>query len=373
MVAERSALESLAKVILMGNTFWKNKTVFLTGHTGFKGSWLALWLQKYGANIVGLSLQPPSDPSLFVTANVANGMTSISGDIRNLSLLQDSIDKYKPDIVIHMAAQTLVRPSYDDPIETYSSNVMGTVNVLEAIRTRGIGAVKSVVIVTSDKCYENKEWLWGYRENERMGGKDPYSNSKGCAELVVSSYRDSFFHIDNYEQHGVAISSVRAGNVIGGGDWAKDRLIPDAIKAISKNTPVVIRSPNAVRPWQHVLEPLSGYMDLAEKLWLEGVQYSGGWNFGPNEDSAKKVSEIMDQIVNLWGDNASWEIDEGEHVHEANYLKLDCAKAKDLLGFNPKFQLQDSLAWAVDWYKAYHQGNDMHAMTLDQINRYEIL
>lgn len=355
----------------MNNDFWQNKTVFLTGHTGFKGSWLALWLQNSGAKVVGLSLQPPTDPSLFVTANVADGMISISGDIRDLSLLQDSIDKYKPDIVIHMAAQALVRASYDDPIDTYSSNVMGTVNILEAVRTRGIGDVKSVIIVTSDKCYQNNEWIWGYREDERMGGKDPYSNSKGCAELVVSSFRDSFFNVDNFEQHGVAIASVRAGNVIGGGDWAKDRLIPDAIKAIDKNIPVVIRSPFAVRPWQHVLEPLSGYMGLAERLWYDGVQYSGGWNFGPNEDSAKKVSEIMDQIVKIWGNDASWEIDEGEHVHEANYLKLDCTKATNLLGFSPKFQLKDSLAWAVDWYKAYYQGKDMRAITLDQIDRYQ--
>ncbi len=355
----------------MNNDFWQNKTVLLTGHTGFKGSWLALWLQKFGAKVVGFSLRPPTDPSLFVAANVANGMISITGDIRELSLLQDSIDKYKPNIVIHMAAQALVRPSYDDPIETYSSNVMGTVNILEAVRTRGIGNVKSVIIVTSDKCYQNNEWAWGYRENERMGGKDPYSNSKGCAELVVSSYRDSFFNVDNFEQHGVAIASVRAGNVIGGGDWAKDRLIPDAIRAMDKNIPVVIRNPSAVRPWQHVLEPLSGYMELAERLWFEGVRYSGGWNFGPNEDSAKQVSEIMDRIVKIWGNNASWEIDECESVHEANYLKLDCSKAKNLLGFSPKFQLKDSLAWSVDWYKAYHRGDDMRAITLDQLDRYE--
>ncbi len=357
----------------MHENFWAGKTVLLTGHTGFKGSWLALWLHKMGANLIGVSLEPPTSPSLFEVAAISQSMKSISGDIRDLSLLQSIVKKHKPEIVIHMAAQSLVKHSYTDPIETYSSNVMGTVNVLEAIRTMGVGLVRSVVIVTSDKCYENKEWHWGYRENERMGGKDPYSNSKGCAELVTSSFRDSFFNVNSYQEHGVAVASVRAGNVIGGGDWAQDRLIPDMIKAIEKGVPVQIRNPNAIRPWQHVLEPISGYMLLAENLWNDGKKYAGGWNFGPSDESAKNVLEIVKHIVNLWGDGASWELDGGEHQHEANYLKLDCSKAKNELGFAPKLNLMDSIEWTVDWFKAYQQQNNMHQFTLDQIDGYENL
>ena len=355
----------------MNNTFWSNKTVLLTGHTGFKGGWLSLLLQLKGAKVVGLSLKPSTNPSMFDVADVSKGMTSILGDIRNLSLLQETIKKYKPVIVIHMAAQALVRFSYDDPIETYSSNVMGTVNILEAIRTEGIGTVKSVIIVTSDKCYENKEWIWGYRENERMGGKDPYSNSKGCAELITASYRDSFFNANKYEEHGVAVASVRAGNVIGGGDWAQDRLIPDIINALERGVPIKIRNPTAVRPWQHVLEPLSGYMLLAKKLWNEGAIYAEGWNFGPNDEGSKNVLTIVEHIVEMWDEGATWEQDECEHVHEANYLKLDCTKAKNLLGFYPKLKLLDSLAWVVDWFKAYHRKVDMRLFTLDQIEQYE--
>ncbi len=361
----------------MSSNFWFNKKILLTGHTGFKGSWLTLWLTRLGAEVIGYSLDPPTNPSLFEVAAIGKYIESIRGDIRDLEHLKKTISDSKPDIVIHMAAQALVRLSYDDPIETYSSNVMGTVNVLEAIRTQNKCSVKSVLIITSDKCYENNEWVWGYRENERMGGKDPYSNSKGCAELVTSSYRDSFFPIELYKKHGVAIASARAGNVIGGGDWAKDRLIPDIIKAIEENRPVEIRNPYSIRPWQHVLEPLAGYMTLIEKTWNGGKNFSEAWNFGPDESSARNVSVIVEHITKLWGekggDNASWKVDQGDHVHEANYLKLDCSKAKSLLGFRPKLELLDSLTWVVDWFKAYHGGCDMHGFTLEQIEKYEKL
>lgn len=357
----------------MQKEFWSNKKVLLTGHTGFKGSWLSIWLQKLGSQVTGFSLEPPTQPSLFETANVSKNMNSIIGDIRDLSLLNDVVRQTKPDIVIHMAAQALVRASYDDPVETYSSNVMGTVNVLEAIRRHGVGSVKAVLVITSDKCYENNEWLWGYRENERMGGKDPYSNSKGCAELVTSSYRDSFFPPEQIKKHGVAIATARAGNVIGGGDWASDRLIPDIIKAIDEGCPVEIRNPNAIRPWQHVLEPLSGYMTLVERLYNDGEQFVGGWNFGPNESSARNVSVIVEHMVKLWGEGAAWNVDPGDHVHEANYLKLDCSKAKTLLGIEPRLELLDSLTWVVEWFKAYKEKEDMQSFTLQQIECYENL
>ncbi len=357
----------------MKKEFWFGKKVLLTGHTGFKGSWLAIWLQKLGAEVIGYSLDPPTTPSLYEVANVQRNIRSIKGDIRDLTGLQTSLRDYQPDIVIHMAAQSLVRPSYDDPVETYSTNVMGTVNVLEAVRTQDKGSVKAVLVVTTDKCYENKEWLWGYRENERMGGKDPYSNSKGCAELVTAAYRDSFFNVENYSKHGVAVASARAGNVIGGGDWAQDRLIPDILKAISRGERVKIRNPHAIRPWQHVLEPLAGYMCLIEKLYDDAPAYSEGWNFGPDDSNAKDVRSIVESLTGLWGEGAGWDIDKGEHVHEANYLKLDCSKARSLLGFMPKLELFDALEWIVAWSKAYEGGEDMYAFTASQIEKYEKL
>lgn len=357
----------------MDKNFWSNKKVLLTGHTGFKGSWLSLWLHKLGAKVIGFSLAPPTSPSLFEAASISTKITSILGDIRDFEHLSNAIKDHKPDIVIHMAAQALVRPSYENPVETYSTNVMGTVNVLEAVRTQGIGIVKTVLVITSDKCYENKEWFWGYRENERMGGKDPYSNSKGCAELVTASYRDSFFTPDKIDMHGVAIASARAGNVIGGGDWAQDRLIPDLIKAFQQGKPVEIRSPNAIRPWQHVLEPLCGYMTLIENLHNSPEKFVGGWNFGPNDESARNVGFIVEHMVNLWGEGADWRIDSAEHVHEANYLKLDCSKAKALLGFEPRLELADALSWVVDWFKAYSDEQDMLNFTLKQIDQFEEL
>ena len=276
----------------MNHSFWNGKRVLMTGHTGFKGSWLSLWLQSMDAQVVGYALAPPTDPSMFEVAEIGKGMLSIIGDIRDLKHLRAVFAEHKPEIVIHMAAQPLVRYSYIEPVETYSTNVMGTVNLLEVVRNTG--SVKAVMNVTSDKCYENREWAWGYRENEAMGGYDPYSSSKGCAELVTAAYRNSYFHPEKYQQHGVAIASARAGNVIGGGDWAGDRLIPDILRAITEGKAVNIRNPYAIRPWQHVLEPLYGYLQLAQKLYEEGTAYAEGWNFGPNDENAKPVQWIVE-------------------------------------------------------------------------------
>ena len=352
----------------MNTSFWRDKCVLLTGHTGFKGSWLSLWLQSMGAQVVGYALAPPTNPSLFEVAEVGNGMTSIIGDIRDLERLRKVFVEHRPEIVIHMAAQPLVRYTYVEPVETYSTNVMGTVNLLEAVRSTD--SVKAVVNVTSDKCYENREWVWGYRENEAMGGYDPYSNSKGCAELVTAAYRNSYFHPEQYKTHGVAIASGRAGNVIGGGDWAGDRLIPDIMRAISQGKPVNIRNPHAIRPWQHVLEPLSGYILLAQKLYEEGAAYAEGWNFGPNDEDAKPVQWIVEKLTEAWGEGASWVLDGGDHPHEAHYLKLDCSKAKARLDWHPRWHLDETLDKIVSWHKYYQQGADMKAVTLAQIDMY---
>jgi CDP-glucose 4,6-dehydratase len=354
--------------LVVNQAFWRGKRVLLTGHTGFKGSWLSLWLQSMGAQVVGYALAPPTSPSLFDIAEVEKGMTSIIGDIRDLEHLRKVFAEHQPEIVIHMAAQPLVRYSYVEPVETYSTNVMGTVNLLEAVRCAG--GVKVVVNVTSDKCYENREWVWGYRENEAMGGYDPYSSSKGCAELVTAAYRNSYFHPEKYSTHGVGIASGRAGNVIGGGDWADDRLIPDIMRAIALGMPVDIRNPHAIRPWQHVLEPLSGYMLLAQKLYEGGASYAEGWNFGPNDEDAKSVQWIVERLTKIWGEDASWVLDGAEHLHEAHYLKLDCSKAKVQLGWYPRWHLEDALAAIVEWHLAYHDGKDMRELTLRQISAY---
>ncbi|MGC2049579.1 MAG: CDP-glucose 4,6-dehydratase [Gallionella sp.] len=354
--------------IMVDTSFWNGKVVLLTGHTGFKGSWLSLWLQSMGVKVVGYALAPPTKPSLFVAANVAKGITSIQDDVRDLSALAKVFEKYKPEIVIHMAAQPLVRYSYANPVETYATNVMGTVHVLEAARLAG--SVRAIVNVTSDKCYENREWIWGYRENEPMGGYDPYSNSKGCAELVAAAYRSSYFNPNNYAEHGVALASARAGNVIGGGDWAEDRLIPDVMRTIVQGKPVQIRSPHAIRPWQYVMEPLSGYLMLAQKLWEDGATYSEAWNFGPNDEDAKPVSWIADHLTNAWGGGASWVVDGGGHPHEAHYLKLDCSKAKARLAWQPRWHLEETLEAIVHWHRAHQGGKDMREVTLQQIARY---
>lgn len=353
----------------MNPDFWRGKRVFLTGHTGFKGSWLAIWLQSLGAELTGYALNPPTNPSLFEVARVGEGMRSVIGDIRDFPRLSAAMREAQPEIVIHLAAQSLVRYSYANPVETYATNVMGTIHVLESIRQAG--GVRAVVNITSDKCYENREWVWGYRENEPMGGHDPYSNSKGCSELATAAYRSSFFNTADYAKHGVALASARAGNVIGGGDWAKDRLIPDIIAAFLERRPVIIRSPHAIRPWQHVLEPLRGYLMLSERLWHDGPQFSEGWNFGPNDEDAKPVQWIVERMAETWGDAAAWSLDCGDHPHEAGYLKLDISKARSKLGWHPHWDLRDALKHIVDWHRALQRGENMRDLTLDQITRHE--
>lgn len=352
----------------MNPTFWTGKRVFITGHTGFKGSWLSLWLQEMGAFVKGYSLPAPTTPSLFEEAEVWAGMSSEEGDIRDFTHLRQVMHDFKPEIVFHMAAQPLVRLSYDEPMETYSTNVMGTVYLLEAVKQ--VGGVKAVVNITSDKCYENREWVWGYREDEAMGGYDPYSNSKGCAELVASSYRQSFFNKDKYDEHGSALASVRAGNVIGGGDWADDRLIPDMLNAFTGGKKVEIRSPHAIRPWQHVLEPLSGYITVAEHLYNEGPEFAEGWNFGPKEEDAQPVQWIVETMTKEWGESAEWFLSEGEHPHEAHYLKLDCSKAKMRLNWQPVWDLSTTLNKIVNWQKAWINKEDMKQYTINEIKEY---
>lgn len=350
------------------NGFFSGKKVFITGHTGFKGSWLSLLLHQLGADVYGYALNPPTHPSLYEEAKIDDLISSTIGDIRDFQKLKSTLDKIRPEIIIHMAAQPLVRLSYKDPIETYSTNVMGTVNLFEAIRqTTG---VKVVINVTTDKCYENKEWHWGYRENEPMGGYDPYSNSKGCSELVTSSFRNSFFNANDYDKHGVAMASARAGNVIGGGDWAVDRLIPDFLRAITKGEQLLIRSPYAIRPWQHILEPLNGYLTLAVKLFNEGSRYAEAWNFGPDDSDAKNVEWITKTICKLWADGVSYEYDANPHPHEANYLKLDCSKAKAELDWFPKWNIETTLKSIVDWNKAYLKGENIRKVTIKQISTY---
>ena len=349
--------------------FWHGKRVFLTGHTGFKGGWLSLWLQHLGVSLTGYALPPPTQPCLFDLTDVALGMTSVIGDIRDSHALARAMQQAEPEIVIHMAAQPLVRRSYANPVETYSTNVMGTVHLLEAVRQ--CPTVHAVVNVTTDKCYENKEWVWAYRENEPMGGYDPYSNSKGCAELVTSAYRNSFFNPEKYGQHGVALASARAGNVIGGGDWSADRLIPDILAAFAQGRPVEIRSPHATRPWQHVLEPLRGYLTLAEKLVLSGTDCAEAFNFGPRSDDTQPVAWIVQKMAELWGGGSSWHLDTGEQPHEAHFLKLDIAKAAQRLNWSPQLHLTQALELTVDWARGHRRAADMRALTLEQINDYQ--
>jgi len=348
--------------LMMDEKFWKDKRVFLTGHTGFKGSWLSIWLNSLGALVKGYSLDPPTTPCLFNEARVSEKIDSEIGDIRNLDQLQKSMSDFNPDILIHMAAQPLVRYSYIEPIETYEVNVMGTAKVLEA--ARGCTNLKSIVSVTTDKCYENKEWEWGYRENEPMGGHDPYSSSKGCAELITSAYRRSFM-----QERGIGLATVRAGNVIGGGDWAVDRLIPDILRAFEKNESVIIRNPKATRPWQHVLEPLSGYLLLAEKLYEDSVKFSEGWNFGPNDGDVKPVDWILDKMVAKWK-GASWELDPVNHPHEAGFLKLDISKAKSKLNWQPAWHLDHTLEKIISWHQAWLNKENIQVICLQEINDY---
>lgn len=353
---------------MIDRTFWKNKKVFITGHTGFKGSWLSLWLSSMGAEVMGYALKPPTVPSLFNLCKIEELVTSIEDDIRNIDSLKKYICSFKPEVIFHLAAQPIVSESYKNPLETYEINVMGTVNLLEAVRNCSF--VKAVVNITSDKCYENREWYWGYRETDKLGGYDPYSNSKACSELIVSAYRNSFFNPKDYEKHGVGIATARAGNVIGGGDWAKNRLIPDCIRSLLKREKIIIRSPNAMRPWQHVIEPLRGYLMLAEKLYKEGRNFASAWNFGPKDEDMQTVEWIVKRLCYLWEESVEYQIEKQLEFHEASLLRLDCSKARYILGWKPEWSIETSLEKVVDWVKAYKESENMYNVCIRQIKEY---
>ncbi len=348
--------------------FWNGKKVFLTGHTGFKGSWLSLWLSSLGAEVFGYALEPPTEPSMFEVCKVGDLIESTISDVRDIDALKKVINNFSPDIAIHMAAQALVRESFENPVETYAINVMGTVNFFEALRESK--SVRAIVNVTTDKCYENKEWDQGYKETDRLGGYDPYSNSKACSELVTDAFRNSFFNIENYSEHKVALASARAGNVIGGGDWAIDRLVADFVRSVLECKELLIRNPCAIRPWQHVLEPLDGYMKLAQALYESGPLFAKGWNFGPNDSDARDVEYVVDRFCSSWGGGASYKIDKGEHPHEATYLKLDCTMARSELNWSQRLNIGEAIDLTVDWVKAYKNGSNMRNFSLKQINEY---
>jgi len=344
--------------------FWAGKRVLLTGHTGFKGGWLALWLTSMGAEVVGVANGRPTEPCFFDLVRLETDVASVQADVRDLDRVDRAVQDFRPEIVLHLAAQALVRRSYQEPVETYATNVMGTVHILEAVRR--LGSVRLVVNVTSDKCYKNREWEWGYREDEPMGGRDPYSSSKGCAELVTAAFRSSFFAT----RTSTAVASARAGNVIGGGDWGADRLVPDLIRAALSGVPVRVRNLRAVRPWQHVLNPLAGYLVLAQHLW-DTREYADGWNFGPADAEARTVGWVVERVAALWGAGLHWEPDPSEHPHEANVLKLDSARARVRLGWRPAWDVELGLAASVDWYRAYSDGEDMRGISLAQIQAYQ--
>jgi len=350
---------------------WEGRRVFITGHTGFKGGWLCHWLASKGAKIRGYSLDPETEPSLFVAASVGTILDDVRGDICDLDRLKKSMSEFAPDVVFHLAAQPLVRRSYADPVGTFATNVLGTANVLEAVRSTG--SVRAVVCVTTDKCYENKEWVWPYRETDPLGGHDPYSSSKACAEIVAAAYRNSFFPIDRLKEHHVSLATARAGNVIGGGDWSEDRLIPDLIRGFQSKRPVQIRRPGAIRPWQHVLEPLHGYILLAEKLLSGAAQFATAFNFGPRDEDAWPVERIASFVAEIWGENASWVRETGPSVHEEHYLRLEASKAHAELGWKPCLTIQEALQWTTSWYRAWVDGADMRQTTLAQIAAYEEL
>jgi len=356
---------------VLDKDFWKSRRVLLTGHTGFKGSWLALWLEFLGARTVGYSLPPPTNPSLYKLADVGSGITSMTGDVRDFDSLRKVLSEHRPEVIVHMAAQSVVRYSYEHPIETYATNVLGTVNLFEAIRELQLNCV--VVNVTSDKCYENRNWQWGYRETDSLGGHDPYSNSKACAELVTAAFRESYFRKAGPGGPIVGVATGRAGNVIGGGDWTPDQLVPDIIRAFISERPVQLRNPDAVRPWQFVLEPLRGYLLLAEHLCRDGFAFADGWNFGPVDEDARPVRWIADKMCALWGNGTRWQTDGGTHPHEAQFLKLDVSKSSSTLGWSPKVRLEQALEWVVEWYKAFASHSDLREVTMRQISRYESL
>ncbi len=354
----------------MFNDYYKGKNVFITGHTGFKGSWLSIWLTMLGANVTGYALKPPTNPSMFELCKIDSRVNSIIGDICDCDKLNTAISQTQPEIIFHMAAQPLVRLSYEKPVETFETNMMGTVNLLEAVRS--CPSVRVVVNVTTDKCYQNKESFWGYRETDRLGGYEPYSTSKACSELITASYINSFFHPDQYKIHKVAIATARAGNVIGGGDFALDRLIPDCIRGLLSNKELLIRNPHAIRPWQHVLEPLTGYLRLAMDLGLEGCKFNGPWNFGPEKNSEKNVEFIVNQICQYWNQKSSYQIDTQQQPHETSYLKLDSYKARKLLGYESRLSIEKALEMVVDWVKVYKNNKEnLCDFTVSQIIEYE--
>lgn len=356
-------MEDLGVSAQLNAGFWGGKRVLLTGHTGFKGSWLALWLQSMGANVRGIALEPSTEPSLFEVARVGAAMDHRIADIRDFAAIRSLVNEFQPEIVFHLAAQPLVRLSYQQPIETYATNVMGTVHVLEA--SRAAGSVRTIVNVTTDKCYENRERPCGYREDEPMGGHDPYSSSKACAELVSSAYRRSYLVAG-----GIALATARAGNVIGGGDWAAERLVPDILRALENGEPVKIRNPHAIRPWQHVLEPLSGYLLLAERLHACGQADAEAWNFGPRDEDARPVQWVVEHLCAAWGDAAEWTLQGGEHPHEAGFLKLDISKARQRLQWAPRWTLDVALTRTAEWHRAWLDRQDMRSVCLNQISAY---
>lgn len=354
----------------MFNNFYKGKNILITGHTGFKGSWLSIWLTKLGANVTGYALNPPTEPSMFELCKINDRINSIIGDMRDRDNLVKIITMTQPEIIFHMAAQPLVRRSYEQPIETFETNIMGTVNLLDSVRH--CPSVRVVVNVTTDKCYENNESFWGYREVDRLGGYEPYSSSKACSELVTDSYRNCYFNPDQYDQHKVAIATARAGNVIGGGDFALDRLIPDCIRGMMRNEELLIRNPHAIRPWQHVLEALTGYMQLAMRLGIDGCKYNGAWNFGPEKDNEKAVEYIVDKMCSLWDGDSKYRFDTSRQPHETSYLKLDSYKARKLLGYESKLGINKALEMVVDWMDVYKNNKkNLYDFTVSQINDYE--
>ncbi len=347
------------------NDIYKNKTVLITGHTGFKGSWLSIWLHELGANVVGYALDPYTDKDNFVLSKIGEKIVDIRGDIRDVDKLSRVFEEYKPEFVFHLAAQPLVRLSYEKPVETYEINVMGTINVLECIRKTN--ETKVGIMITTDKCYENKEQIWGYKETDALGGYDPYSSSKGACEIIINSWRQSYFNPSDFEQHGKSISSCRAGNVIGGGDWAKDRIIPDCIKAIEEDRVLEIRSPKSVRPWEHVLEPLSGYMLLGQKMYEEPCSYSSAWNFGPEQDSIIPVWKIATLVTKNYGKGKLEDTSSNDLLHEAKLLSLDIAKARFILGWKPTLNIEETLEYTVTWYRNYKCG-DVYELCKKQIS-----
>jgi len=353
----------------MFNNVYKNKTIFITGHTGFKGSWLSLWLLKLGANVVGYSLKPMTTPNLFSILNLKNRIKHIVGDVRDRKKLLKNLQAHKPDMVFHLAAQALVRDSYDDPTLTYETNVLGTLNLFEAIRQ--VSSIKAVVNVTTDKVYDNKEKDEGYKENEPLGGYDPYSSSKACSEIVTASYRSSFFNPNDYgTKHHVAIATARAGNVIGGGDWAKDRLLPDIVRSLSQKQDLVLRNPQSTRPWQYVLEPLSGYLLLGSLLYQRNIAYSGAWNFGPKNSDVVTVEKLVKKVIKIWGEG-HYVIKKDKRKHEAKLLKLNIFNAMRRLHWSPRYNSQTAITETIEWYKKYYnKKTDMYEYSMEQLNKY---